>query len=280
MARQARAAAAGQEIYGQASAKPVSAQLTFANPASFSMLPAFAQVLGTETLEGRRLLYLDPGWRQRARHEFDTHNMWTRWDKIIVAETTSQHHELGRHVADIAAARNCHPLDAALDLALADDLQTRFTVIIANDDHEELSQILRTPGCVLGLSDAGAHCDQTCDANMLTTFLALFVRDRQIMSIEEGIRKLTSEPARVLGLGRERGLVAVDMAADLVVLDLDQLDPGGVRRVWDFPLGRSRLTADDPQGFRHVLVNGGVIRRDGAPLTLEPQDRRGVLVTS
>jgi N-acyl-D-amino-acid deacylase len=206
--------------------------------------------------------------------------MWTRWDKIIVAETTTQPREIGRTVAEMAAARSCHPLDAALDFALADDLQTRFTVIIANDDADELSQILRTPGCVLGLSDAGAHCDQTCDANMLTNFLALWVRDRQLMSIEEGIRKLTSEPARVLGLGRERGLVAENMAADLVVLDLDRLDPGGVHRVWDFPLGRSRLTADNPQGFRHVLVNGGLIRLDGETLAVEPQDRRGVLVTS
>jgi N-acyl-D-aspartate/D-glutamate deacylase len=280
MARQAQAAAVGQEVFGQASAKPVSAQLTFANPMSFSMLPAFAELLGTESLEGRRALYLDGGWRQRARHEFDTHNMWTRWDKIIVAETTTQSHELGRTVAELAAARSCHPLDAALDLALADDLQSRFTVIIANDDPDELTQILRTPGCVLGLSDAGAHCDQTCDANMLTTFLAHWVRDRRIMRVEEGIRKLTSEPARVLGLGRERGLVAEGMAADLVVLELERLDPGPVRRVWDFPLGRSRLTADEPQGFRHVLVNGGVIRRDGEVLALEPHERRGVLVTS
>ena len=52
--------------------------------------------------------------------------------------------------------------------------------------------------------------------------------------------------------------------ADLVVFDPDTVDPGPLRRVADFPAGAERLTADQPTGMRHLLVNGTVVQRDGA----------------
>ena len=59
-----------------------------------------------------------------------------------------------------------HPFDALLDIALADDLTTRFTVVFANDEPDAVRRLLSEPGCVLGLSDAGAHVSQLCDAFM------------------------------------------------------------------------------------------------------------------
>jgi N-acyl-D-aspartate/D-glutamate deacylase len=101
-----------------------------------------------------------------------------------------------------------------------------------------------------------------CDAPLPVDFLAYWVRDRQLMSIEQGVRKLTGEAADLIGLA-DRGYVEVGRAADLVVFDLDQLSPGPLRRVTDFPAGADRLTADAPEGLRHVLVNGVGVRIDG-----------------
>jgi N-acyl-D-aspartate/D-glutamate deacylase len=162
----------------------------------------------------------------------------------------------------VAAERGEEAFYTALSIALEDELATRFRVVFANDDVPLLERILTTPGCVIGLSDAGAHNAQMCDAPLPVDFLAYWVRDRQLMSIEQGVRKLTGESADLLGLA-DRGYVEVGRAADLVVFDLDQLSPGPLRRVSDFPAGADRLTADAPEGLRHVLVNGVGVRIDG-----------------
>jgi N-acyl-D-amino-acid deacylase len=277
---QSEAAAQGHQIFGQATSKPVTAQLTFENPVTFFSLPSFSEVAAIENQADRRSLYTNDEWRSRARHDFDSGNVGTRWEKVVVAETASNASKIGMTVAQLAAAQGRHPLDVALDISLSDDLHTRFTLIAANDDREELATILTTDGCVLGLSDAGAHCDQMCDANMLTDFLAHWVRDEGLMSVERGVQKMTQEPARVLGIERDRGTISEGMAADIVAFDLKELDPGSVRRVSDFPLGMSRLTADDPSGFYHVLVNGTPIQLDGVPLDIGPEHRPGVLIGS
>jgi N-acyl-D-aspartate/D-glutamate deacylase len=99
-------------------------------------------------------------------------------------------------------------------------------------------------------------------------FLAHWVRDRQVMPPEAGIRRLTGELADLIGL-RGRGYLAEGFAADIAVLEWDQLAPGPARRVSDFPAGGDRLVADAPTGLRHVVVNGVPIRRDHHPVTPE-----------
>jgi N-acyl-D-amino-acid deacylase len=165
-----------------------------------------------------------------------------------------------------------------LDLAIADRLDTRFTVVFANDDPAAIAALLAEPGCVLGLSDAGAHVSQICDAFMPLDFLAHWVRDRELATVQHGVRRVTGELADMIGL-RTRDYVRSGYAADLVVLDWDDLSPGPVRRVRDLPAGGDRLVADAPQGLRHVLVNGNPIRTghepvEGAPLAGHLLDNR------
>jgi N-acyl-D-amino-acid deacylase len=164
-----------------------------------------------------------------------------------------------------------------LDIALADELSSRFTINFANDDPDAVAALLQEPGCVLGLSDAGAHIGQICDAVMPLDFLAHWVRDRELMTAEAGIRRLTGELADLTGL-HGRGYLAEGAAADVVVLDWKALDPGPTRRIVDFPAGGDRLVADAPRGLRHVLVNGTPIRRDDEPVS--PAPRPGQLLSN
>jgi N-acyl-D-aspartate/D-glutamate deacylase len=147
---------------------------------------------------------------------------------------------------------------------VADDLDVRYRVTFANDDVDVVTDLLTTDGCVIGLSDAGAHVSQICDAVLPTDFLAHWVRDREVMTLEAGIHKLTGELADVLGT--DRGRLAPGAPADVVVLDLEALDPGPARRVRDLPGGGERVLADEPTGVDHVLVNGVAIRTDGRPV--------------
>jgi N-acyl-D-amino-acid deacylase len=103
-----------------------------------------------------------------------------------------------------------------------------------------------------------------CDAILPLDFLAHWVRDRGICSPEEGIRRLTGELADVIGLDR-RGRIQEGYAADLTILEWDELDPGPIRRITDFPADGDRLVADSPSGLRHVLVNGTPIRQAHQP---------------
>jgi N-acyl-D-aspartate/D-glutamate deacylase len=115
---------------------------------------------------------------------------------------------------------------------------------------------------VLGLSDAGAHIDQLCDAPLPTDLLGTWVRDREVMPIEHAVRKLTGEPADMFGFVR-RGYLREGNCADVTVFEPDAVGTGPTRRVRDFPADAERLTAEEPTGMRHVLVNGTPIREAG-----------------
>jgi N-acyl-D-aspartate/D-glutamate deacylase len=113
---------------------------------------------------------------------------------------------------------------------------------------------------------------------MPTDFLSAWVRDRQVMPIERGIRKLTGEIADVIGV--DRGYVRVGSPADIVVFDLGQLSPGPLRRVRDMPADGERLVADAPTGIDAVLVNGVPIRLDGKPLDHLLEEYPGAVLRS
>src|SRR5580704_17700417 len=85
------------------------------------------------------------------------------------------------------------------ELSLAEDLATRFRAYIANDDQGEVERLLTEDHVVLGLTDAGAHVDQLCDAPAPTDLLGTWVREREVMPLERAVRKLTGEPADMFG---------------------------------------------------------------------------------
>jgi N-acyl-D-aspartate/D-glutamate deacylase len=87
------------------------------------------------------------------------------------------------------------------------------------------------------------------------------VRDEKVLTMEDAVRKMTSLPARILGL-RDRGQIHEGFAADVVVFDPATVGAGPLRRVYDLPAGADRLVAD-AGGIEAVIVNGTVVRRGG-----------------
>ena len=179
---------------------------------------------------------------------------------------------------DLAEERGVTPLDVMLDLSLDDDLQTRFWSVLANNDPDGIAWLLPRDGVLLGLADSGAHVSQLCDACFATDLLGNWVRDREVMTLERAVHKLTAEPAAVYGLD-DRGVVEEGRFADLAVFDPETVAPGPLHRVRDFPADGERLTADEPVGMRHTLVNGVPILVDGTPVD-EGDRRPGVVLRS
>jgi N-acyl-D-amino-acid deacylase len=133
-------------------------------------------------------------------------------------------------------------------------------------------QMLEHPRALLGLSDAGAHVGQLCDAPLATDLLGNWVRDKGVLSLESAVHKLTQQQAAIFGFA-DRGVLREGFVADVAVFDPATVAPGPLRRVRDFPADCERLTADQPEGMRHLLVNGVPVVRDGA-LVDDVLDRR------
>jgi len=201
------------------------------------------------------------------------------FDALAVAESPHHPELVGRKVTDIAVERGATPLDVMLDVSLDENLETRFTSVLANNDPEAIAWLLPQDTVLLGLADSGAHVTQLCDACFATDLLGNWVREKDVMPFEHAIHKLTGEPAHVFGL-RDRGTLEVGKAADVVVLDYDTVAPGPLRRIQDFPANGERLVADRPEGITHVVVNGTVIRESGIPVENALAARPGRLLRS
>jgi N-acyl-D-aspartate/D-glutamate deacylase len=258
------ARAEGIEVWPQVSCRPLVFQMNLAEPFTLNTRPSFASLMDT-SFEERTAAYRDPAWRAKAWEDVGLGGgggLPFNWTSVSIAESPSSPDLVGRPILDIAAERGVTPLDVMLDLSLEDDLKTRFTSVVANNDPEAIAWLLPRDNVLLGLADSGAHVSQLCDACFATDLLGTWVREREVMPIERAVHKLTGEPAGVYGLS-DRGTVAVGKAADLCVFDPATVAPGPLRRLRDFPADGERLTADAPVGMTHTLVNGVPIRLDG-----------------
>jgi N-acyl-D-aspartate/D-glutamate deacylase len=258
--------ARGADVWPQVTPRPLTMQFTMADAYNLNTGTVFSELMKVGRAV-RLAAYRDPEWRAAAAADLEHAPMKPRWDTYEISESARFPELVGRRVVDVAAERGVGALDVMCELAVAEDLDTRFRAYIANDDEHAVAELLTSDHVVLGLSDAGAHVDQLCDAPLPTDLLGTWVRDRGVMSVERAVRKLAGEPADMFGFDR-RGYLREGNWADITVFDPDTVAPGPTRRVRDFPADAERLTAEAPLGMRHVLVNGTPIRRDGAQLDL------------
>lgn len=277
------ARAAGGQVWPQVSVRPLVFQMNLREPFTFNMAPAFAALMA-EPDEVRKEKYADPEWRRLAQSDLDNKTfLRPDWEALDVAESTAHPELIDRRVVEIAEERGCTPLDVMLDTSLDENLETRFRSTLANNDPEAIAWLLQRDGVLLGLADSGAHVSQLCDACLPTDLLGNWVREREVISLERAVNKLTGEPAGVFGLDRAdggRGLLREGMAADITVFDPDTVAPGPLRRIHDFPADGERLTADAPTGMTHTIVNGVPIRIDGTPVAGAASLRPGQVLRS
>ncbi|HUJ64069.1 MAG TPA: amidohydrolase family protein [Acidimicrobiales bacterium] len=247
------------EVYPQIACRPIVMQVSMADPVPLAEVDEWKEVLARPR-EERSTLYRDQGWRDRARPA--TLEKWShRWSKIDVEETTAHADLRGVALDRLAADRGTTPFDLMLDLALSDGMTTRFRVVMDNDGDDEVSALLADKRALLGLSDAGAHASQLCDACFSTHLLGHWVRERHALSLEEAVWRLTGHPHEAFRI-RDRGLVRPGFHADLVAFDPDAVGTTPVERVYDQPGGADRLLVRST-GIEHMWVNGVATRFSG-----------------
>ena len=244
--------------------RPLTMQFTMADAYNLNTGKVFGELMQGDR-EARLAAYRDPTWRARGAADLERSPMKPRWETFEVSESSRFADLTGRRVSDLAHERGCSPLDVMCELALAEDLTTRFRAYIANDDVEAVGGPPHPRPRGARPLRRGAHVDQLCDVPLPTDLLGTWVRDRQLMPLEQAIRKLSGEPADVFGFVR-RGYLRQGYWADVCVFDPQTVGPGPTKRVRDFPADGERLTAEEPTGVYHVLVNGTPIRSHGAEL--------------
>jgi N-acyl-D-aspartate/D-glutamate deacylase len=252
--------ARGVRVIPQVSCRPLMVEFQLKAPFPLESMSVMRPVSQAD-LAGKRRLYADPEFRQRLRERIDDGRIGAPFRDITITEHPPDPSLAERRLGDVAAERGVHPVDLALDLSLASGLETRFRMPILNTDPAIVAELLAHPATMIGLSDAGAHASQLCDACAPTELLGTWVRERGVLSLEDGVRRLTAQPAEVFGI-TDRGRLAPGLAADVTVFDPETVGCTALRRVRDFPAGADRLVSD-ATGIRAVVVNGVVIREDG-----------------
>jgi len=253
----------GMRIVPQVACRPLNFEMTLKEPFIFESLSVFKQISAAD-FEGKQKIYADPEFRAVFKSKTGINSAGRfadRWERSWVSYYPG-HPELEEsNLAELARARGVDPIDLMLDIGLETKLEARFRMALFNYEEDEVLALLNGKGTVIGLSDAGAHASQLCDACFSTYLMGHWVRERKAIPIERAVWMLTARPAEVFALS-DRGRLAPGMAGDVVVFDRDKIGCSRLRRVNDLPSGADRLVAD-ATGIDAVIVNGSVIRREG-----------------
>jgi N-acyl-D-aspartate/D-glutamate deacylase len=165
-----------------------------------------------------------------------------------------------RSIAQIAKESGKDPLDVIIDLALEKNLKQFFIQPIVNEDQDLVLAMMRHPRSVVTFSDSGAHVSQIMDSSIQTHLLGYWVRDRQALTIEHAVRKITFELASFWRLNG-RGLLREGYAADVAIFDPNTISPRMPTVEYDLPAGARRLKQKST-GIMATIVNGQVLMRD------------------
>jgi N-acyl-D-amino-acid deacylase len=268
MARIEETASMGIRAYPMCSPNRVTQDFTMKNTQVFRGLPTWHPILLMSDDEKLRL-YADPEIRAKLHEEAIVNKpdsavgiSKTWWNYIWVNEPALEKNKWMqfKSIGQIAEAEGKRVIDAFLDLVVEEKLETRFLQAENNIDDEALSKILTHPNAVIGLGDGGAHVQFHGGYGYITKLLGEWVREKQVMSLEQAVRRLTFDSASTFGL-YDRGLLRPGMAADIAIFDPATVKCGKEEVVHDFPAGGWRIK-ETSEGVTHTIVNGQVLLED------------------
>jgi N-acyl-D-amino-acid deacylase len=256
---------AGYQAYGLSHTVPLVRHFTLKDCQIFDEFPTWKNLMFLP-VDVRKQAFADPETRQKLRADMANPaptNYHKRWDipKVEKVVKTENRKYEGKTIEELGKMRNQDPLDAFLDLALEEDLGTIFWNANNGGDWNAMGEILRSPYVLVGTSDAGAHVQFGADFGYGTILLGLWVRERQVMTLEQAVHKLTFHVASIFGL-QGRGLLRPGYAADLAIFNPQTVKAHEPEMANDYPAGSKRLIQRS-EGMHYTVVNGGVIHEDG-----------------
>ena len=263
-----RSRAEGLPLFTQELVMEINAEFQLSEYNLFDSIPSWVDPL-VGSIEERTLKLKDPDVRAAMKKGADEQQLLrTNWSRVTVLETVHERNYKydGSTIAEIAAAQSKHPVDAFLDLALDEGLETVFAHPV---DPRPLDENILSPYGHVSVSDGGAHTRYLTTSTWPVDFLTYWVREKQIMTLEQGHYKMSALPGWFADF-TDRGTLRVGDWADIMVYNLDELGFQYDKMIYshDFPGGERRII-QKPTGLRYTLVNGAV--------TFEGNDCTGAL---
>ena len=220
--------------------------------------------LRKQSLEQRLAAIRDPDTREKLvdeglamKRRFPMTNVFYLGDGESPDYTTPP----DQNLEAVAEANNEHWVETFVRLSDETDGRALFNLRMFNQSLKELGDLFKSDHIFPSLGDAGAHVSQIMDAGWSSFILSYWIREAGIYSLGEGIRRMTSGPARVLGL-KDRGALQPGLKADINVFDPDRVAERQPVLVHDFPGGAPRYIQKS-MGYKTTIVNGEVTLVDG-----------------
>ncbi|KKD03359.1 aminoacylase [Streptomyces sp. WM6386] len=236
---------------------------------ALNLIPGWGPVLGLPVPE-RIIRLRDPDVRAEMLRRADSKEAGVfrrlaNFGRYVIGDTYSEANRglSGRVVRDIAEERGQDAFHCLVEICAADDLRTVLWPMPTDNDPASWALRAETwqhEDVMLGGSDAGAHLDRMCGAPYTTRFIGDCLRGRKLATLEQAVKMLTDDPARLFGL-RERGRIREGFHADLVLFDPERIAAGTATLVHDLPGDSPRLDSK-ALGIRAVWVNGVEAIRD------------------
>ena len=261
------AAEQGGRVIALTAPMPAESRLSFESGFLLDTLHGWSEPMALSNKEKLALLS-DPERRSELNENAQKPSAFrgvARWERLTVGEVAKQDlkHLEGRSIGDIAEELGKTPWEALCEIVVEDDLKTGLYPPAAGDNEESWAlrqDLWNDERCLIGASDAGAHLDFLATFNY-STYLLAAARDRNLLSLESAVQKLTDAPARLYGL-KDRGRIEEGWCADLVIFDANKVAPAEIEVREDLPGGAWRLYSE-AIGVHHVFINGEQAVLDG-----------------
>ena len=269
-----RVAAEGGRVFGQATTRSINALFSMKSYLPFDALPVWNEIRNLP-VEEQKARFRDPEARVGlVAAEARMKPKGTEFQGGGAATTDPRKPDYANlfpmfdvkwddpSVEDLAQSSGRNPVEVMLDL-MAENEDLMFVQPLVNEKPLEVRDMLKNPRTLATFSDSGAHVCQEMGSSLQTHLLSYWVRDKQVFTLEEGVRMLTFENAAAWDM-HDRGLLRPGHAADIVVFDEEGISPCLPTVERDLPGGARRLV-QKADGIAATVVNGAVTLRDGEP---------------
>ncbi|MCY4094231.1 MAG: amidohydrolase family protein [Gammaproteobacteria bacterium] len=254
--------AKGAHLRPQTTSRPIGSLYSLHNRTMFDRSEPWRD-LKARSFSARLEDMRDATIRERLINGVDLEEIELDFDRLYVLTPDRVRYDMQARdsLGYIARQRKESVVEAFINLNLETSGRVVFYYAFLNQRLDPIEYMMKKPVVAMGLADSGAHVGQIMDASQPTWLLAYWVRERDMLTVEDAIRRWTSDTADLFGI-EKRGRLEVGAFADINVIDLERLGMEVPNYQYDFPGGAGRYV-QRAHGFKHTVVNGKHFMTDG-----------------
>ena len=258
MARIVEQTERGARVWPQVQTRPIDISFNFSVPSLlFIRLRKWYALMRFNTPE--QIIAQLQDSETRAALVAEAQVMMSLWERLVLRQVQTQANQelVGKTLKEIAELRQSDALNVMIDISLEESLEAHFlSADMGHNDDRLVGDLLQHPNVMIGASDGGAHILSFATYGDTGYLLGHFVRDTAQLGLEAAVKKITSDPANLWGLGN-RGLLREGFVADVTVFDETRIDRGVEHFVQDVP-GDGFRYVRDAHGVNTVIIGGAV----------------------